>query len=204
MNSMVTTVALHPLTPDWVTAAGALDREILGGLWTTEGYQRELDSPNGVLLALSCAAGGTVAMERCVGDRALIGLGCLWLILDEAHITILGIDAALRRQGLGRVLLLSLLKEARQQGMERATLEVRASNAGAIALYQSYGFQEAGQRKRYYQNPVEDACILWRGGLQLSAFAEEIKQWEVAVGDRLRRAGWCLVTDAMLRPSERL
>lgn len=205
----------QPLTSEWVSAAVALDQQALGGLWTANGYQREIDSPNGLLFVLSTALDPMVSAgaeiqgfpqdlpdpslkpsqregDHRVGDQTLLGFGCLWMILDEAHITLLVIDAPYRRQGLGQVLLAGLLEAAQYQGMERATLEVRASNEGAIALYTAYGFREAGRRKRYYQNPEEDACILWRGGLQSPSFAAECAAWKQNLGDRLQQNGWHL------------
>jgi len=196
---------LHPLTSEWIPAAVELDQKCLGGLWSADGYQREVDSPNGLLLALSTPKdlrflqqteelSSTNAPEpggfQKNGDRVLLGFGCLWMILDEAHITLLVVDIAYRRQGLGRSLLLALLGVARQQGMARATLEVRASNGGAIALYQSFGFQEAGRRKQYYQHPPEDACILWCGGLQSADFAKNLCLWKDQVQHQLKARGW--------------
>ncbi len=134
-----------------------LDQLCLGGLWTKEGYQRELDSPNSELLGLF--------------DNldTLIGFGCFWAILEEAHITILMVHPDYRGQGLGQFLLTSLLKAAVQRQLERATLEVRASNTVALSLYQKFGFKVAGTRKGYYPKTGEDALILWRSGLDHNA-----------------------------------
>jgi len=195
---------LHPLTPEWIPAAVELDQKFLGGLWSADGYQREIDSPNGLLLAISTPKDPRFLEEtgdlspidepdprffEKTGDLSLLGFGCLWMILDEAHITLLVVDAAYRRQGLGRALVTALLEAARQHGMARATLEVRASNEGAIALYQSFGFKEAGRRKQYYQNPTEDAHILWRSGLQSPDFAEDLRLWKDLIGDRVKWLG---------------
>jgi ribosomal-protein-alanine N-acetyltransferase len=75
------------------------------------------------------------------------------------------VAAAARRKGLGGRLLGELLRRIRETGSESVFLEVRESNRGARALYQKWGFQETGRRKRYYGNPQEDA-ILYR--LQLA------------------------------------
>ena len=127
----------------------ALDQRCLGGMWSLAGYEREWDSPNGFLLGL-----------RSPTSQQLIGMGAFWQILEEAHITLLAIDPQFRQQGLGKYLLNSLLHLAGQQQLERATLEVRASNLAAIHLYQQLGFQVAGRRKHYYPDQ-EDALILW-------------------------------------------
>ncbi len=67
-----------------------------------------------------------------------------------------------RRKGHARVLMERLIGQATQSGCPAITLEVRASNAAAIGLYQSMDFDEVATRKAYYSNPVEDALILTR------------------------------------------
>jgi ribosomal-protein-alanine N-acetyltransferase len=92
--------------------------------------------------------------------EVVMGYGGFWLMYDEAHISTLAVRAAWRRQGLGELLLITLLDEARRLGASRATLEVRVSNTAAQALYTKYGFEQAGRRKAYYQDNREDALIL--------------------------------------------
>jgi ribosomal-protein-alanine N-acetyltransferase len=173
---------LKPLTAALLPEVVALDQRCLGGLWTLEGYQRELDSPNSELLLLQLPQ----------PSPALVGLGCLWAILNEAHITILAIDSAYQRQGLGQALLFALLVAAWKRRLEWATLEVKVSNQAAIALYQKFGFQEAGRRRNYYQDTGEDALILWRSGLQHPEFAQALQTWQLQMSDRLNQSGWHL------------
>uniref|UniRef100_A0A0C1R711 Alanine acetyltransferase n=1 Tax=Tolypothrix bouteillei VB521301 TaxID=1479485 RepID=A0A0C1R711_9CYAN len=162
-----------------------LDRLCFGGLWTLDGYQRELDSPNSELLGIFSP----------VSVVKLLGMGCFWSILDEAHITILAVHPQHQRQGLGQALLYSLLKLARDRALERATLEVRASNSAAIALYQKFGFQTAGLRRRYYKDNDEDALILWLKDLQHPQFEQILENWYRGIGDRLREHNnWLLGT----------
>ena len=182
---------LQPLAPEQVPAAVELDQRCLGGMWNAEGYLREIESPNGLLLGLT--ADGDRPSTAPSLPKSLFGLGCLWMVLDEAHITVLVVDTPYRGQGLGQTLLWALLNQARQRKMARATLEVRASNQRAIALYHHYGFQEAGRRKAYYKNPVEDACILWRKGLQSPEFREDLMTWQNMTRDRRQRWGWELI-----------
>ncbi|HYX19018.1 MAG TPA: ribosomal protein S18-alanine N-acetyltransferase, partial [Nostoc sp.] len=116
-----------------------------------------------------------------------------WSILDEAHITILAVHPEYHRQGLGAALLYSLIKTACDRKMERATLEVRASNLAAISLYQKFGFQTAGRRRRYYQDNDEDALILWLPDLQHRKFQATLDQWYSIVSDRLEKSSWHLL-----------
>ncbi len=220
LRAPVNLVEIRPLTSNLLPAAVALDRCCLGGLWTLEGYRRELDSPNSDLLILQApsthlptsttetsTAVTSTAVDNLEGadpqpDQGLIGLGCLWSILEEAHITILAVHPAYQRQGLGQALLCALLESAWQRGLEWATLEVRPSNQAALSLYQKLGFQEVGRRRGYYensgqdsgqdsgQNSKEDALILWRSGLQRPEFCETLQSLRQQVSDRLTQSGW--------------
>jgi [ribosomal protein S18]-alanine N-acetyltransferase len=131
-----------------------LDRLCFGGLWSEDTYRREFASENSHFMAVKSSA-----------DNTIVGFGCFWAILDEAHITLLGIHPDYRQRGLGKSLLFALLKLARSIEMARATLEVRATNQIAIDLYQRSGFKVAGTRKKYYQNPTEDGLVMWLGRL---------------------------------------
>lgn len=179
---------LQPLTAERLPAVLELDRRCFGKLWSAEGYLREIESPNSELLVL-CKQ---ICKQSDVNspDPALVGLGCYWAILEEAHITILAIDPEYQRQGLGQVLLCALLESAHHRGLERATLEVKISNQPAISLYQKFGFEVAGKRRRYYQDTGEDALVLWRGGLQAPHFAQQLQAWFAQLQERLRSQGW--------------
>lgn len=177
----MTLLEIKKIAPEQLRAVLDLDQLCFGGLWTLEGYQRELDSPNSDLLGLFISSSPPVP---------LLGMGCLWAIVDEAHITILAVHPHYQRQGLGQVLLHSLLTSAGRRGLERATLEVRASNQPALSVYQKFGFKTAGRRRLYYQDTGEDALILWRGGLQHPEFAQTLANWQQQICDRLNAAGW--------------
>ncbi len=178
---------VQTLTPQDLPDALDLDRRCLGGLWNLDGYQREIDSPNSDLLVLR--------KSEPTGTRpssTLLAIGCSWAIVEEAHITLLAVDLDYQRQGLGQTLLYCMLKAAHDRGLERATLEVRVSNQAAIALYEKFGFQTAGRRKRYYAETGEDALVLWRGGLHHPHFPQTLATWQQTIRDRLGRSGWQL------------
>ena len=90
------------------------------------------------------------------------GFCAFWLVFDEIHVNNLALRPQYRGHGYGTALMQHVLAEARRLGARRATLEVRAGNAGALRLYERLGFFVAGTRRNYYTNPVEDALILWR------------------------------------------
>ncbi|HET9372073.1 MAG TPA: ribosomal protein S18-alanine N-acetyltransferase, partial [Vicinamibacterales bacterium] len=94
-------------------------------------------------------------------DGALIGYCACWMVFDELHINSLAIDESWRRRGAARHLLTFVFDDAVTAGARSATLEVRQSNVAARALYEGLGFRVEGVRRDYYQEPREDALILW-------------------------------------------
>jgi [ribosomal protein S18]-alanine N-acetyltransferase len=78
----------------------------------------------------------------------------------QAELETIAVAADTRRRGLGRRLFGALVGELRRDGINQLDLEVRASNASAIAFYGSLGFVETGRRPRYYADPIEDAVLM--------------------------------------------
>lgn len=171
---------LQPLTAADLPQVLELDLLCFGGLWSKDGYLREMESPNSTLLVLPLPN----------AENCLIGLGCLWSIVEEAHITIMAVHPDFQGQGLGQLILLGLLRDAWVRGLERATLEVKESNVAAIALYEKFGFQTAGRRKGYYKETGEDALIMWRKDLNHPNFSGQLEKWGEMVGDRLQKYNW--------------
>jgi len=96
-------------------------------------------------------------------DR-MLGYAVLMLAVDEAELLDIAIAAGQQRHGWGRKLLEEMMALARRQNMQRMVLEVRASNAAAIALYRKAGFSDIGLRRDYYPavNGREDAILMGR------------------------------------------
>jgi len=128
-----------------------VERESFTSPWTREMYAWELQN-RGVCHIY------VVRTPHC----QVAGFCAFWLVFDEIHINNLALRPQFRGQGYGTALMHHVLAEARRLGARRATLEVRAGNAGALRLYERLGFYVAGTRRNYYTNPVEDALILWR------------------------------------------
>lgn len=191
----MTFLEIARLTPEFLTAVVELDNRCLGGLWSLDNYRREMESPNSDLLVLSIlpAQSESANTPRSLPTLpTLIGVGCLWSILEEAHITLLAIDPDYQGRGLGQAMLYQLLVCAWQRRLEWATLEVRASNQVALSLYQKFGFQDVGRRRRYYQDNGEDALILWHKGLQKPGKENCLAEWKQQVCDRLMASGFQL------------
>lgn len=115
-------------------------------------------------------------------EGEVTGFAGAWLMVDQAHVVTVAVDPAARRQGLGRLLVHALVLVALDGGMESATLEVRASNRAAQALYRAYGFYDAGLRKKYYQDG-EDAVIMTTEDLRSGPYQRRLAE----LGEELAR-----------------
>lgn len=115
--------------------------------WTEKMLEAELpDETHVFLIAESCGeAIGYVGMQ---------------FVLDEGYISNVAVAREYRRMGIARALIAELLSRADALGLSFVTLEVRKSNAPAIALYSSFGFVPVGERRNYYQRPREDAVLM--------------------------------------------
>jgi ribosomal-protein-alanine N-acetyltransferase len=136
----------------------AIEREWSGTPWSRELFAAELARPETCQWLVLAPSEGP-------GQAAVAAYGGFWKAVDEAHFTNIAVAAAWRRRGLGLALLKALLGRAKALGCTSATLEVRPSNAAALALYQGQGFEAAAMRPHYYTDDGEDALILWKRGL---------------------------------------
>jgi len=105
----------------------------------------------------------------------LLGYAGLWLLVDEVHICTIAVHPLWRGQGLGELLLASLLVQGKLLGACKATLEVRVSNNAALELYLKYGFQIVSRRKRYYTNNNEDAYIMTTPPFETAEFQANLE-----------------------------
>ncbi|VEP17011.1 Ribosomal-protein-alanine acetyltransferase [Hyella patelloides LEGE 07179] len=176
---MIKRLEIKPAIANQVKDIIVLDQLCFDGIWSKHGYLREINSPNSSLLLLWVT-------ETDLSPK-MLGIGCLWSILEEAHITLLGIHPEYHRQGLGMLLLHSLLQEGVTRGLKRATLEVRPTNQPAINLYEKFGFKVAGRRRNYYPKTGEDALILWLNGLNKGDFQQQLDSWRLQIKKRLLR-----------------
>lgn len=135
-------------------AVQSLQQSAFTNPWGADAIRWELENTDVArLYALSSPEGVLLAYCAC------------WVVFDELHINSLAVDPAWRRRGLARHLLRHVLAEAVGAGARSATLEVRRSNVPARLLYEGLGFQVEATRRDYYQDPREDALILWNRAL---------------------------------------
>lgn len=135
------------MTSAHVPQVAQLERVCFQDPWSERSIASELENPLSLWL---------VAMEE---DR-LLGYVGSQTVLDETDMMNVAVDPTARRQGVARALIQALTAQLKQRGSRKLSLEVRASNLGAIRLYESLGFARLGCRPGYYRNPREDAWIL--------------------------------------------
>ncbi len=149
-------IELRPFEVDDVDAVHRIEVAASPDPWSKSLFADELEGDRADRLWL-------VAVDRATADRAAavpVGFGGALFITDEVHIMNIAVDPVRQRQGIAAQLLSQLLTMAGDRGSIGATLEVRASNAPAIGLYERFGFSSAGLRPRYYPDG-EDAVIMW-------------------------------------------
>jgi ribosomal-protein-alanine N-acetyltransferase len=126
----------------------AIERRAFTTPWSLAMFVLELSKPSGVCLAAVDEHG------KLLGYLICARYDTVW------HLMNIAVDPLRRRRGVAKALLEQMIERA---GRDREyTLEVRTSNAPAIALYESFGFRSAGTRPRYYRDNGEDAVIMWR------------------------------------------
>lgn len=108
----------------------------------------------------SLANENTAALIAQAPDGRVLGYLFFTAVLDEGGVDNLAVSPAARRRGIGRALMEAFHRHARENGLSFLLLEVRPSNKSALSLYESFGYQEAGRRKNYYERPKEDAILM--------------------------------------------
>ncbi|MCR4806038.1 MAG: ribosomal protein S18-alanine N-acetyltransferase [Lachnospiraceae bacterium] len=139
---------IRKITTADIDAVAKLEEENFDMPWKKSDFEDLIDKEN---------RGCVVALE---GDR-VVGCVVYHNIVGDVDITNVQVKDDFRRKGIARELMKEAMKEARAAGGDSFTLEVRASNAPAIALYESLGFVSEGVRPNFYENPREDAVIMW-------------------------------------------
>lgn len=151
---------LTTMTAEHIPQIAALEKTCFSHPWSEELLRQ----------ALWNEAAAIVVAEG--EDGAVLGYAGVNTVLDEGYINNVAVDPRFRRQGVADELIAALARFGRAK-LAFLTLEVRASNAPAIALYAKHGFQEAGRRKHYYDDPKEDAIIMTLEFDHETEFAEQ-------------------------------
>lgn len=146
-------ISIRPMLLEDLPAVQEIDRLSFSLPWPASSFRYELlENEHSQLLVAE--------VQHSNGQKTIVGAIVVWLVVDEAHIATLAVHPDYRQMGIGKRLLISTMKAALQEGMHTATLEVRAGNQAAQALYQQFGFKVVGKRVGYYQDNHEDALIM--------------------------------------------
>lgn len=89
----------------------------------------------------------------------IVGFAGIWISIDEAHVTNIVTKKDLRKNGIGSTLLEELINLSKNLNLVSITLEVNENNLDAIKLYEKFGFEKLGIRKKYYNN-TDNALIM--------------------------------------------
>lgn len=151
------------MRPEHISVAAELERMCFGSSWTATNFQKELDNP------------------RCfyyvtLNNGVPIGYMGFWQILEEAHITTVGVHPDFRKRHIAQKMLCFMMDDCLEHNVHWITLEVKASNIQAQKLYEKFGFAVMGRRKNYYQADNEDALIMWTENISETSYQEQLKQ----------------------------
>ncbi len=138
----------------------AIERRAFPTPWSLAMFVLELSKPAGVCLA-------ALRDGQMLGYLICSRYDTVWHIMNVA------VDPDQRRRGIATAMLADLLRRIDGRSA-RFTLEVRESNAGAIELYERFGFRAAGRRRRYYQDNGEDAVVMWRTQSTLAGRLDDV------------------------------
>lgn len=191
-----------------ITQVTEIDHEAFPTMWPPPDYQHELKNRLAHYI-VACDEGGTVAepkvaapvekgisalvsrvkqlfnRELSSSDRQYIkGFAGFWVMSDEAHLTNIAVRERHYRQGLGELLLISVIDLAAELNARIITLEVRVSNTAAQNLYSKYGFTRAGLRYGYYIDNKEDAVLMSLENIMSASFQAKLKRLKKAHSKR--------------------
>ncbi len=144
-------IRIVPMTADHLDALERLEKICFSRPWSRRMLAEELENACAAFLVAEDAASGEV-----------LGYAGVLVMADEGYITNVAVFPEVRRCGVAAQLIEVFMNFARANHLAFLTLEVRPSNAAAIALYRGFGFEEVGRRKNYYDLPKEDALLLTR------------------------------------------
>ena len=142
-------VQIVKMSADDVDRVVEIEQECFSMPWTKQGFLEALKQNNSFYYV---AKVGT----QIVGHCGAYG------VCNEGDINQVAVTNAYRRQGIARRMVSTMMEEMKKNGFLEITLEVRAGNDSAIALYESLGFVQEGIRKNFYEKPIEDAIIMWK------------------------------------------
>ena len=203
---------LEPMSLDDIPEVGEVEKDCFPTPWPASAYRRELRNQAGNYYLVArwrngngnapAPRGGAPAnhrssfnlfsfLQRPAPPRHpdhLVGFAGMWTMMDEAHVTTIGVAVGHRGRHVGELLLVGLIDEAMARNANWITLEVRVSNLVAQHLYRKFGFTQYGVRRRYYSDNGEDAYIMWSPSLRSAEYRARYSLLRQELGTKL--AAW--------------
>ncbi len=200
--------AIRPMYTDDISQVTEIDQECFPTQWPTLSFKRDLlsnrlshylvvldenNSPTELVEQISqnvsCLDSrfserlrrffSSDRTPRSTTNQRIVGIIGFWIMAGEAHISTIGVRQAYRRQGIGELLLISAIELAQILQAHVITLEVRASNSVAQALYEKLGFNKVGVRRGYYKDR-EDAVIMTTDHITSARFQGQFQRLKQA------------------------
>ncbi|MBN2099254.1 MAG: ribosomal protein S18-alanine N-acetyltransferase [Dehalococcoidia bacterium] len=209
--------SVRPMNADDIPQVSEIDREAFPTEWPPPSFKRELSSSMvRYLVAVdesrrtvsnatvpkrsmweSLVAGvrhmlGRDDASTQVADvqdaQLIVGYASIWMMVDESHLTSIAVRQGHQHQGIGEMLLIAIINLSVQMKAQVVTLEVRASNRSAQALYAKYGFKSVGIRRRYYTDNSEDAVVMTTDKITSVAYQTKLRELEAKCMERHKAA----------------
>jgi [ribosomal protein S18]-alanine N-acetyltransferase len=186
---------IEPMTIEDLAEVHAVEVQSVPTPWPISAYRRELSNPMGnYYIVCRWRSPDGLAPERAderpgrglfplfhrnperplpMMHAPIVGFAGMWVQMEEAHVTIIGVAPAHRGRGVGEYIFTALIDEAMRRNATWITLEVRVSNQRAQSLYAKYGFAVQGTRRRYYSDDGEDAYVMSSPPANTTAYREQ-------------------------------
>lgn len=139
---------VRPMTEDDLDKVVTMEKQIFSTPWSKQNFEESLSKSYSYFYV--------AVLGDIVGYCGVHNLG------GDGEITNVAVDETQRGKGIAYEMLSYAMEETAKKGVEAFTLEVRISNTPAIKLYEKLGFENKGIRKNFYENPTEDAIIMWK------------------------------------------
>lgn len=185
---------IRPMRRADVDQVVEIDKEAFPTQWPPTNYRNELQNhlahyvvvyiegeptiqkppATGFLATLRKWFSGEHSLHEVVNEEYIVGFAGCWIMSDENHITEIAVSESYKCQGIGQLMMITLIELGIELGANLTTLEVRVSNTSAQNLYQKLGFETVGMRKRYYTDNHEDALIMTNNNIKSPEFQIKI------------------------------
>lgn len=147
--TQINEVFIEKMTLEDIEKVIPIEEECFSVPWTKKGFSEALSQDHAFYYVARLGAD-------------IIGYCGAYALYDEGDVNQVAVASAYRKCGIGKKLVSYMIEDLKKAGYSSVTLEVRAGNEAAIALYEGLGFVKEGIRRNFYEKPKEDALIMWK------------------------------------------